>query len=232
MSTTYNLKLDIAGRLSADDYFSDVDVLALKPKDLLSELLNRLNRLGLSVVVDVVDIECEIRNISPAVQSTFTILVLVCENRLLNATGKTGEDVAEHALTLLNGYFANPICNSPLYIAEPFGPQPIGNSDADRNKFIWPMYFKVVGLITDNRTKVANVSISPISGAVPQTVTLSCPTAEASIYYTVDETYPHSGNTTATLYSAPITISQACVMRVCAHKTGYIASNTASATYT
>lgn len=67
-------------------------------------------------------------------------------------------------------------------------------------------------------TQCATVGISPASGAGPTTVTLTCATAGASIYYTTDGSYPSSINTAATLYSAPFSAAAAALVRACASK--------------
>jgi hypothetical protein len=69
-------------------------------------------------------------------------------------------------------------------------------------------------------------------GTGPVTVTLSCTTSGAAIYYTTDESFPWSGNTTATLYAAPVTVTASCNFRACAHKAGSISSDVAWAVVT
>jgi hypothetical protein len=72
----------------------------------------------------------------------------------------------------------------------------------------------------------AAVGISPNSGGVnptlpgPQTVTLSCATAGAAIYYTIDGSYPSSLNPTAVLYSAPFSVPSGTTLRAAAELTG------------
>ena len=59
-------------------------------------------------------------------------------------------------------------------------------------------------------------------------VTLACATAGATIRYTLDGTEPTSSST---VYSAPITINVSTTIKAKAFKSGYVASDTASATY-
>lgn len=79
-------------------------------------------------------------------------------------------------------------------------------------------------------TKVQAPSISASGSVSPATATLACSTSGASIYYTIDGTYPRSGN--GTLYSSPITIASACMLRAAAYKTGSIPSNVTAADFT
>lgn len=60
-------------------------------------------------------------------------------------------------------------------------------------------------------------------------VAISCKSAGASIYYTIDGTTPTTGN--GTLYTAPITISKTTVLRAAAFVTGYQPSDVDTQTY-
>lgn len=83
----------------------------------------------------------------------------------------------------------------------------------------------------------ATVGISPVSGAGPLTITLSCATAGAAIYYSLDGSYPSSVAAAATpatsfLYSAPFTAAAAAFIRAAAEKTDYQQGNVAQVQYT
>lgn len=89
------------------------------------------------------------------------------------------------------------------------------------------LYFKRLGIDLPP-TSVAAVSISPLSGTGPLTCTLACATAGASIYYTVDGTYPSATAKTGTLYSGPFTAPQGSTVRAAAQLTGYQQSQVVS----
>ena len=72
--------------------------------------------------------------------------------------------------------------------------------------------------------------IDPDDGAGSQTVTLSCATAGASIYYTLDGSYPSAVNG-ATLYSAPFVPGVGKTLRAAAIATGYQQSSVAETTF-
>ena len=66
---------------------------------------------------------------------------------------------------------------------------------------------------------VASVGFSPASGPGPATVTLSCQTAGASIWYTLDGSYPGSNPAacpTAQQYSAPFAVTAGQLVRAAA----------------
>lgn len=70
---------------------------------------------------------------------------------------------------------------------------------------------------------VASVGIAP-AGPGPTTVTLTCATSGAAIWYTIDGSYPGSNRTacpTALLYSAPFAVAAGVTVRAAAELTGY-----------
>ncbi|MCQ2317633.1 MAG: chitobiase/beta-hexosaminidase C-terminal domain-containing protein [Bacteroidales bacterium] len=85
---------------------------------------------------------------------------------------------------------------------------------------------------TEGGTPVcATPTITPESGTYyeAQSVTISCATEGATIYYTTDGTTPTSGSP---VYSAPITVAENMTVKAIAMKEGYDNSNVATAEYT
>ncbi len=74
-------------------------------------------------------------------------------------------------------------------------------------------------------------TFSPVAGTYmsEQSVTISCETANAAIYYTLDGSDPTENST---LYSAPITVSETTTIKAIAIASGYDNSTIAEATYT
>ena len=74
-------------------------------------------------------------------------------------------------------------------------------------------------------------TITPNSAFVYETtqVSISCPTADAAIYYTTDGTTP---NESSNLYSAPFDVTATTTVKAIAFKTGMNPSNVATVTYT
>ncbi len=77
----------------------------------------------------------------------------------------------------------------------------------------------------------ATPTFSPVTGLYfePQTVSISCSTPDATIFYTTDGSVP---TTDSAVYSAPITISQTTVLKAMATAAGFLNSNVSTATYT
>ena len=77
----------------------------------------------------------------------------------------------------------------------------------------------------------ATPTFSPVAGTymTEQSVTISCETANAAIYYTLDGSDPTENST---LYSAPITVSETTTIKAIAVASGYDNSTIAEATYT
>ena len=78
---------------------------------------------------------------------------------------------------------------------------------------------------------VSAPTFSPAGGVYgePQTVTINCATAGATIYYTTDGSIP---TTNSSVYSSPLTISETTTVKAMATKAGMNNSNVATATYT
>lgn len=111
----------------------------------------------------------------------------------------------------------------------------LGNGDDPINVNVaYPMIDAVVAEVqadVNTYLTVATPTISPSAGAVllNSTVTLSCSTAGASIYYTTNGNTP---DTSSTLYTGPITISGAMTVKAKAYKGYQNASGVLSSAYT
>ena len=84
--------------------------------------------------------------------------------------------------------------------------------------------------IVDAAPKIATPTFSPLGGTYSstQTVHIYCSTSGATIYYTTNGSPPTSSSTK---YVHPITVSTSMTINTKAFKTGWTASNVASATY-
>ena len=233
------IQLDIAERLRADEYFTVIKVLGEDKEDITSETeaaLGPLNeqggKTGICAIVQQPIGTDEFANVTGG-PVELDIVVLILENRVVNkdttngGTGKMAWDVAKRVLKLLKNYRATGLCRG-LNAKTPT----IVPSDAFPGAVAYEVRFQTSEADSNLDTRVVDVVISPASGAAPQTVTLTCATAGASIYYTLDGTHPWSGNAAAVLYSAPFNVATPKTLRCCAFKTGSIASNVNRAQYT
>ena len=94
----------------------------------------------------------------------------------------------------------------------------------------YAVLFTTSGGLSVTLSQAATPAISPAGGAAPQTVTLTCATAGAAIFYTVDGKTPTP--LAGTLYTAPISVAAACTLKAAAYLAGYLTSETATQAYT
>lgn len=230
-------QVDFAARLSADEYFADITVLQERQGDLDNEIARAIGgitkkagKLGAFVVVAAA--EADVGSGDAPLQFDGTrINIFVFENVTLNngtaGTKKAAIDIATRICEVLHHYRPNGIGQTAFCDRDAIRPEkpPAKGVIAYRVAIRVPVN-------EDVPTKVSTPTISPETGAAPQTVTITCATAGASIYYTTDESYPWSGNTAATLYSTPFAVAAAAVIRAVAFKSDNIASDSALAVIT
>lgn len=188
-------------------------------KKALSGLEAKNGKCGIAVVVMLPDVEGEsVNSAAPAMRLVAKMRVI--ENRLVNegstGTGITSSLLCSHLLQVLNRRSFRG--RSALYpdlkrmIVEV--PLPDGESCHELTL--------IQNVTPDALPKVATPTVTQESAAI----VLGCTTAGASLYYTLDGSFPGSGNAAAALYAAPITLEPGMhSMRVCAQKEGMQASN-------
>ena len=233
------LQNELRDRLLADPYFADITVLSEREGNIsyiiakgLKLLTKKDDKIGVAVIVGLFSADVNNDNVPGPHFDDGATLATVFENPLLNSgaagTGKAAVDIAVRAAQILHHYYPAGIGQTLLVTGKPavdpvldLPPGIVG-------------YSVRVAIALDSIVlgKVGQCTISPAGGAVPQEVTLTCETAAASIYYTLDYSYPYAGNTNATLYTVPFTISAAAMLRVVAHKTDLVASDAAAADFT
>jgi hypothetical protein len=109
---------------------------------------------------------------------------------------------------------SSPIYSSPLSGAATIKAKAFKNSDSGP-----------VSTATYNQSQVADVVISPNGGAIPVSVGLTCPTAGASILYSID------GSAPSLPYSNSLSINSQVTLKAVATKSGYLDSSVASADF-
>lgn len=233
---------DIVSRLLADEYFADITVLSERTADLLNTIERALKvitakggKIGVAVVVGAFTADADQPNVPGPAWTNGASRVVVIEHPLMNqgatGTGKAAVDVAARAAQVLHHYLAGGIGQTMMVTGkDALVKVPDNQLDPGTIAYQIRVENSLDSLVL---SKVATPTIRPDGGTVPRTVTLACTTSGAAIYYTTDLSYPSAVNVThATRYTVPFTISAAATLRVVAHKTGLVASDSAAAVFT
>lgn len=231
------IQQELKARLEADEYFSDITVIDYRQKELASELDKLLGgvtakagKSGLFVYLSGYFADVE----SPDAPGPFFrgigFNALVIEVPLFNSIESTGTgkpalecairvaQVLHHARAI--GIHETILCDKGA----------IRQAEApDENSIAYTVPVTVPAQI-DPVPRVALPALTA-DGATPLSVTITCSTSGAAIYYTTDESYPWSGNDQATLYTGPIALATAATLRAVAFKTGMLASDSALGIY-
>ncbi len=222
---------DFAGRLAGDAYFADITVELQRDGVIetditrkLSVLNTKASKLGVFVLVLMPDLEpknpgaagpeYEVR---PGVQ--------IWESPTLNAgasgTTKSAEAIATRVRQLLHMFDPGGRSTFTFRAMEP--------ASAPKGQLSYVLTF-ARNARDERLAKVATPTISSAGSLPAVTVTLACPTAGASTYYTTDGSLPSAANPTASLYSAPFVRTTAGEIRAAAQLTDYAQSNAATLT--
>lgn len=231
-------QIEIAARLSAESYFSDITVLTEREGDIsgkidgvLKGLVSKGGKIGATVLVGV--FRGNVNNPDtpgPHYDEAFndvTAFERVTLNQGASGTQKACVDIIDRAAEVLHLYRPAPLGQTIFAAKDAI--RPLG--EVQPGVIAYKLVLQISPNV-DRTAKVATPAISPASGAAPQTVTITCGTSGAAIYYTIDGSYPAAGNSQATLYTVALSISLAATLRAVAHKTGMIASDAAAAQYT
>lgn len=232
------IQTDVAARLNSDAWFTDITVLEERKGDIQSNidralggLVAKASKIGTFIVVAAVVARVSSADAPGPHFDDTEFIVTVLENPTLNngATGteKAAIDTAARVCQVLHHYRPEGIAQT-LYCdrqaIEPDAPPKDG----------WIAYRCRIRAAANLQAdaKVVTPAISPDGQAAPQTVTITCATSGAAIYYTTDDSYPWSGNAGATLYSAPFNQAAAASIRAVAYKVNMIPSDSALANVT
>lgn len=227
---------DCFARISSHSYFDDVAVILERKRQTAAEIAKQLGTLkgrsgkvGAAILVRrplFFPLPGSPRGEGEILQ-TFTALEHPTINTSSIGTGKTSEEIAAELFMLFVGCSAS--VPTQVFSAVPEGTI-VPDEDFDELN-AWSTRMQTRGTL-QRIERCGEVLITPDEGSAPQTITLSCGTSGASIYYTTDGTAPWSGNTAATLYSAPFALAAAATVRASAFKTGLQPSGISEATFT
>lgn len=218
---------DFFGRLLADPRLSDVAVLLQRKGVTESDVESALSvfndrgtgKLGAAVIVLMPSLTPQSPNL-PSAEYDVRITVQVIEMPLVNlgdtGSGISAEQLAQRVRQLFQ-VFSNGYGSSFTFA----GMEPIAVSAGQISYGV--SFTRLAGDPFDG--KVATPAIEGDSDDAPATVTITCGTAGAAIYYTTDGSYPSSQNTAATLYTVPFAQADATTIRASAEKADLLSSN-------
>ncbi len=224
---------DFYQRILADPYFASIFVSAehkgvtqSEIDQALSVLNPRGGKVGAAVLVLMATLVGDSPN-APGPRSKVRIDVQVIDHPNINlspdGTGKSCSQIAEQ-VRMLNHLFRNGNGTVFTFAAQ----QPVKLADGQTCFVV--SFERLAG--DSPIPKVANIVANPSSGAFSQTITLTCATAGASIYYTTDGSYPSSLNPAATKYLAPFSLDEAATLRAAAECVGCRQSDVTRASFT
>jgi hypothetical protein len=239
MSPLQQLQLDIFGRLSGADYFSDIALYLIRPRSRQEATLIQTNiekalagmetkngKAGVACRVEMPFIDVE----KPELPGPYTAIVAtirVIENPLVNmstaGTEKSAEDIGSEVLSELHHWV-------------PWGSGNIQRALFAERRALEPVDELVAeGKIAYDATLRTRREIAPEPRAAMPSIVLGGSTititsiATSQTYYTLNGSYPWSGN--GLLYSVPFTApASGSQVRAVTYKTGLQASNVASLT--
>jgi hypothetical protein len=235
------LQTDIASRLEADEYFADIGVTLMRPRaelgfvqiqervdQLINGLVTKAGKKGAAVLV-LMPLADAPASDAPGPELMHTITVRVQELPIVNmgtsGTQKPAEEIALRVLQVLQFFTPG---NGRCLVVDPQALTPTEQFDP---KVTIDCRFRQQGGINP-LAKVASPILTSSSAAAPGTVTITCATSGAAIYYTTDGSYPGSTNTAAHLYSAPFAQATSATIRAAAQKTALQGSDVVELTLT
>lgn len=219
MSSTLELDQDdMTARLTLDSFTGQTTVFSQRKGITENDIQTRLGALnqksglvGLVLIVLMPALSPDPSNTpAPMYFTRYSVQVIdwPALRRAPGGIGISAETMAERVRQVL--HFFSFGRGQTLYFD---GMEPVAMSNP--NQISYAVHFKKKGADTPVQ-KVNGVLITPTSGTIPQTVTMTCTTPGASIWYTTDGSYPDSLNPTATKYTAPVLIAAVCTVRAAA----------------
>jgi hypothetical protein len=231
-SVLEQLQQDIAARLESLAYFADIPVFVLREETIqtkldkaLAGLTRKANKAGaaVSVLMPLVDVP---RENPPGPQLEISVAVRVQELPLINfgasGTQKSAEDIALKVLAALHHFHLEGVCQVLTAAKDAITPS---------REFLPKLTYDVTVRASLPQEEPPRVLLPEISEAAMQ-VTLTPITPGSAIYYTLDGSFPWSGNSNAVLYSTPFTVQSGAQVRWAAYKAGMHGSDVGHAIIT
>ena len=228
MSVLSSIQQQCADRILADPMFAPVTVLTERIADIDSEIARALGPLnggtgktGLVVVIRTPLATVHFENVFGPFFDDIKVIARVIENVTVNQDPTTGTNVAaadavERICGLLH-HFQPDSANGPITAH-----RPSITLNKDPGHLSYDCHFKTCGGLSSVPPQAATPVILENSG----TITLSCATAGAAMFYTLDASNPSPRN--GSFYTGPFTPGTGLTLKVRAWLAGYLASETAT----
>ncbi len=232
MSPLEQLQSDVTARLLSESTLVSIPCKSLRKMRLQSELDLALlyatprdtgTKIGAGIMVGMPTLDVEHPN-TPGPALTLTLPIRIYEDPLTNlnpnlGTLLTAEEISTLVIQLLHQLRIEGLCG--LYA----GKDSMHPSDAPDGVIAYEVLLRAE-LAQDIILRVTLPEISETD----LTVTLTPVEPGTMIWYTLDTTYPGSGNTAAIIYSAPFLVPAGTVVRWAGYKQNWQASDVGQAT--
>ena len=202
MSVLKGIQAGVAARLASDPYFSNVTIVTENIGDIENKIQTAIAKLGVCVIVVTPSASMAAPDAPAPYFNNIKVLVRVVENVVLNrsASGanKPASDVAEIVASLLHQWTPDGISEC-IFLEEPS--ITLGN---DPRLLSYDVRCRTQGGLSYTIPSTAQPVIVLTGSSYPQTATITCATAGAAIFYTLDGTAPIPRNPSAFLYNGVI----------------------------
>jgi hypothetical protein len=231
-TTLRDAQEDLYQRAMADEYLANVAIIKRDEGEIETEVIDALGvlnkrggKIGACVLVyQPIAEPASAEVVGGVLNIDFTFLVL--ENPVLNresgGTGLAALTIARRLIGIFHLYHPRKVIGCLTMQQGAIVPIQLPVAPV-----AYEVRFSAQEDLYTPSVRVTTPTITPSSGAAPQSVTLACATAGASIYYTTDGSHPYAGNAAA----VPVNVATAATLRAGAFKAGLIASDVNAANF-
>jgi hypothetical protein len=221
MGQLSSIQAGILTLLQAEPYFSDITILEQDAKELEFKIAEAVGRIGVCVIIEHPKMTVPNPNV-PGPYGAYTVSVFVYENTIINrsdtGTGKVASDIAEYVASTCHLKWFDALAETMKISRDAISM--IDQGGENNEELVWVVKMETTGGINLSVPAVATPGIADNGSG---TLTLTCATGGAAMFYTVDNTAPSPRN--GTLYTAPFAVGSGVKTRV----TGWLAGYTVSA---
>lgn len=240
ISQIEQIQPDVFDKLASEPYFAPISLFMIRKERYESAINEALSeatfdpgqsgkRPGATVEVLMPVIKTNLVN-APGPVVTLEQRLMVKENPAINlaagGVNLTAEQIAVQILQTLHQFYLGGICQA-LY--------PAHKAIVPNEKFPGLVVYEVVLQATFNLTAPDRTGcpVPPTEGP-PLTLAFTAPASDpaATIYYTVDGSFPGPGNSSATGYAGPFAVASGATLRWAAYAANKLGSSTGMATIT